>query len=87
MNPFPGDGVIQLMSTCPEFTTKMYPYSEQDIVSKWFNYVDTSPGFSDHNTQYAMQFYQANGQPLPLMFQIFNPPQMLPTKQIFVQVL
>lgn len=95
MKPFASDGRTQLMTTCNDkgeshFDAKMHPFSEPVIImSKWFNYVDTKPGFVDNKThsQYAMQLYQSNGKPVPLMFQVRNPPEMLPTRQIFMQVL
>ncbi|WFD36703.1 hypothetical protein MCUN1_003590 [Malassezia cuniculi] len=87
MTPFPGDGYIQLMTSCPQFRAEMYSYSQVEVISQWFNYLDTAPGFSQSPTQYAMQFYAADGQPMPLLFQVFNPPQMLPNRQIFMQVL
>lgn len=94
MVPFAADGRVQLMTTCddkgkPQFGSQMHSVGPTEVISKWFNYVDTKPGFVDNKThsQYAMQFYQFDGKPLPLMFQVRNPPEMLPTHQIFMQVL
>ena len=88
MVPFGPDGYVQTMGRCETPQVTMNNFQATDLIRQWYNYLDVKPGFNDDApSMYAMQFYQFNGEPLPLMYQVYNPPNMLPTEQLFMAVI
>lgn len=88
LTPFPADGSIQVLDPCGAQTSSLYHYSEFELISSWYNYQDNHPGFMPAGTSaYALQMQQFDGQKLPLMWLRNRPPNMLPTRQLFQQVL
>lgn len=48
-------------------------------------YVEQVPATTGVAT-YVLKLYQFDGTPKPLMYQVYNPPQMLPTTQLHEKV-
>jgi len=54
----------------------------------WTTFVETDPVFFPNvKSVYGLQMYKSNGIPLPKMYLQYRPPQMMPTKPIFKQVI
>ncbi len=88
LTPFPADGYVQVLDPCGAQTSSIYHYSEFELISSWYNYQDNHPGFMPTGTSaYALQMQQFDGSKMPLMWLRNRPPNMLPTKQLFQQVL
>lgn len=57
-------------------------------MSNWTTFVETDVVFfPDAKSMYGLQMYKDNGIPVPKMYLQFRPPQMMPTKSIFKQVI
>lgn len=88
LTPFPADGYIQVLDPCGAQTSSIYRYSEFELIGSWYNYQDNHPGFKPRGqAAFALQLMQFDGQKMPLMWLRNRPPNMLPTKQLFQQVL
>lgn len=88
LTPFPADGYVQVLDPCGAQTSAIYHYSEFELISSWYNYQDNHPGFMPPGTSaYAMQLNAFDGSHLPMLWLKNRPPNMLPTKQLFQQVL
>ncbi|SNX84425.1 related to ROT1 - molecular chaperone in the endoplasmic reticulum [Melanopsichium pennsylvanicum] len=88
LTPFPADGYIQVLDPCGAQTSSIYHYSEFELLASWYNYQDDHPGFMQSGVSaYALQLSQFDQSKLPLMWLRNRPPNMLPTKQLFQQVL
>ncbi|SPO25766.1 related to ROT1 - molecular chaperone in the endoplasmic reticulum [Ustilago trichophora] len=88
LTPFPADGYVQVLDPCGAQTSSIYHYSEFELISSWYNFQDNHPGFKPAGTSaYALQLQSFDGSKLPQMWLRNRPPNMLPTKQLFQQVL
>ncbi|SAM82045.1 related to ROT1-molecular chaperone in the endoplasmic reticulum [Ustilago bromivora] len=88
LQPFPAEGYIQVLDPCGAQTSSIYHYAEFELISSWYNYQDNSPGFKPKGeASFALQMMAFDGSKLPLMWLRNRPPNMLPTKQLFQQVL
>lgn len=88
LQPYPADGYIQVLDPCGAQTSSIYHYAEFELISSWYNFQDDHPGFMASGTSaYALQLSQFDGAKLPMLFLRNRPPNMLPTKQLFQQVL
>lgn len=88
LTPFPADGYVQVLDPCGAQTSSIYRYSEFELISSWYNFQDDHPGFKPAGTStYALQLQSFDGSKLPQMWLRNRPPNMLPTKQLFQQVL
>ncbi|KAN0061718.1 Reversal of tor2 lethality [Thecaphora frezii] len=88
LHPFGPDGYVQVIDPCAATTTQIFHYNEFELISQWYNYIDGHPGFQPENpSAYAMAMYQSDGQKMPMMWLKYRPPKMLPTQQLFMQVL
>ncbi|KAI3617797.1 hypothetical protein CBS9595_003706 [Malassezia furfur] len=90
MNPYKGDGAVQTVSPCnPEATrVQMSVYSETEFISNWTTYIETQPAFlgNEDDTVYSMQMYAFDGQPYAKLYLVYDPPNMLPQEQLFMNV-
>lgn len=88
LSPFPADGYIQVLDPCGAQTSSIYSYSEFELISSWYNFQDDHPGFMPTGTTaYALQMSAFDGSKLSPLWLRNRPPNMLPTKQLFQQVL
>ncbi|ETS64735.1 hypothetical protein PaG_00689 [Moesziomyces aphidis] len=86
--PFPADGYIQVLDPCAAQTSAIYHYSEFELIPTWYNFQDNHPGFMAPGVSaYALQLHQFDGQKMPMLYLRNRPPNMLPTKPLFQQLL
>lgn len=76
LTPWEADGRIQVQNRCTGDTTQIYYYKNQIRFRNWGISVDQS------TAQYALRLNAFDGRKLPPMYQVFNPPQMLPTEPL-----
>lgn len=48
---------------------------------------DIQIGVHYGNPAYYLQLYEFDGTPKPFLWQIYNPPQMLPTSQLHLEII
>ncbi|PWN35962.1 uncharacterized protein FA14DRAFT_49441 [Meira miltonrushii] len=93
LSPFPADGFVQVISPCAGQTVQMFHYSQFELIPMWNIYTDPHPGFqSGGGSAYAMTLYNdgGNGQAgaaKNVMWLVERPPAMLPTEQLYQEVL
>ncbi|KAK0523134.1 Reversal of tor2 lethality [Tilletia horrida] len=83
LTPFKGDGHQQIKSMCGQISQFVQYYEEPELISKW----ETSLVRHYGSPAYALQLYAFDGTPVPVLYQIYNPPQMLPTQQLHQQII
>ncbi|CAO1636361.1 unnamed protein product [Sympodiomycopsis kandeliae] len=83
LTPFKGDGRQQISDRCASESNKIQSYNQVETMLGFEIHLDT------HYTKaaYSLQLYEFDGTPKPVMWQIYNPPQMLPTEQLHVEVI
>lgn len=78
LNPIEGDGQQMIVDRCKSSTTSVQPYNQKEDMN----------GFEIHqmihygSNVWGLQLYEFDGTPKPLLYQIYNPPNMLPTVQL-----
>ncbi|PKI85480.1 hypothetical protein MVES1_000118 [Malassezia vespertilionis] len=97
LSAYPGDSMIQTI-TNPECTggksveTDVYTLDKnQEYIKNFTTFIENDapypqPG-SNTKAMWGLQMYQFDGAPLAKMYLKYDPPQMLPTEQMFVQVI
>jgi hypothetical protein len=91
--PYAADGFVQVISPCGAQTVEVYHYNQFELIPMWYNYVDAHPGFQNGTgSAYALQLYNdggdgAAGAPKNVMWLVSRPPSMLPTEQLYQEVL
>ncbi|CAO1622984.1 unnamed protein product [Parajaminaea phylloscopi] len=81
--PFKGDGRQQISSRCGYTSSTVSSYTQQEFMQGFEIHLSTHYG----NPAYYLQLYEFDGTPKPVMWQRYNPPQMLPTQQLHVEVI
>lgn len=83
LTPFKGDGRQQVSDRCASTSNTVSSYNQVEIMMGFDIKIDT------HFTKpaYMLQLYEFDGNPKPWMWQIYNPPQMLPTEQLHVEII
>ncbi|UZJ52865.1 hypothetical protein CBS101457_002185 [Exobasidium rhododendri] len=92
LHPFVPDGYVQVMDPCAGQTIQQYLYNQFELIPQWITYQDDHPGFMDGGSAWALQMYNdggngAAGAPKSVMWLANRPPTMLPTVQLYQQVL
>ncbi|KDN43317.1 hypothetical protein K437DRAFT_225656 [Tilletiaria anomala UBC 951] len=82
LQPFKGDGMQQIASRCTKTSQSVQPYNQPELMSGFEIHLDTHYGQS----AYYLKMYGFDGTPKPLMWKVYDPPQMLPTVQLKEQV-
>lgn len=59
-----------------------------EFISNWTTYIETQPAFlgNEDDTVYSMQMYAFDGQPYAKLYLVYDPPNMLPQEQLFMNV-
>ncbi|CAD6945788.1 unnamed protein product [Tilletia caries] len=83
LKPFAGDGHQQIKTMCGEVSDSVQYYEETELISQWSTSLVRHYG----SPAYALQLYAFDGSPIPVLYQIYNPPQMLPTQQLHQQII
>ncbi|KAK0564222.1 Reversal of tor2 lethality [Tilletia horrida] len=83
LTPFPGDGHQQIKAQCGTISQFVQYYEEPELISKWSTSLVRHYG----SPAYALQLYAFDGTPVPVLYQVYNPPQMLPTQQLHQQII
>lgn len=92
LQPYPADGYVQVISPCAGETVKNYYYNQFELVPQWTIYTDAHPGFQSGGSAYALMMYNDGGDGQPgapknIMWLKQRPPVMLPTEQLYQEVL
>lgn len=83
LNPFKGDGRQQVSDRCAENSNYVQSYDQKEDMQGFVISLDTH-----YNTpMYALQLYAFDGSLKPMMYQYYDPPQMLPTTPLHEQVI
>ena len=83
LTPFPGDGKQQISSRCGHTSNVVSSYTQQEYMQGWEIHLAVHYG----NPAYYLQLYEFDGTPKPVMWQTYNPPSMLPTQQLHLQII
>lgn len=80
------------MDPCAAQTVQKYSYAQFELIPSWNTYLDAHPGFQASGSAWALQMYEngGNGQagaPYNVMWLTNRPPVMLPTEQLYEEVL
>ncbi|CAE6412286.1 unnamed protein product [Rhizoctonia solani] len=79
LTPFGQDGRIQVQDPCAAVSNIITLYNQTEYMVQWRIFRDPTYGPKLHLFQY-------DGAPLAPMFQVYNPPQMLPTRVLSVNL-
>ncbi|SOV05750.1 related to ROT1 - molecular chaperone in the endoplasmic reticulum [Ustilago sp. UG-2017a] len=83
LTPFKGDGRQQVSDRCAENSNYVQGYDQREYMTGFEIHLDTH-----YNTPvYYLKLYQFDGSPKPLLYQVFDPPQMLPTQPLHEEVI
>ncbi|EST09059.1 hypothetical protein PSEUBRA_001392 [Kalmanozyma brasiliensis GHG001] len=83
LNIFKGDGRQQISDRCAERSNYVQSYDQVEFMQGFVIHQDEHFGAST----YALQLYQFDGSLKPMLFQVYDPPQMLPTQALHEQVI
>lgn len=80
------------MDPCAAQTVQKYNYQQFELIPQWITYLDAHPGFLDSGSAWALQMYEDGGsgkagKPKSVMWLVSRPPVMLPTTQLYQEVL
>ncbi|EPQ26337.1 uncharacterized protein PFL1_05985 [Pseudozyma flocculosa PF-1] len=78
LNPFKGDGRQQISDYCAQVSNVVQSYTQKEDMNGFEIHLDTHYG----QPAYYLKLYEFDGAPKPIMWQTYNPPQMLPTEQL-----
>lgn len=78
LTPFKADGAMLQASRCASKTEQVQWYGQVEHLKGFQIGIDTHYD----QTAYYLQLYEFDGTPKPLMWQRFNPPQMLPVQAL-----
>lgn len=83
LTPFKGDGRQQISDRCASQSNRVQSYNQVETMMGFDILLDT------HYTRpaYKLQLYEFDGNPKPYMWQVYNPPQMLPTEQLHMEII
>ncbi|PWO01026.1 hypothetical protein FA09DRAFT_327729 [Tilletiopsis washingtonensis] len=93
LRPFAPDGYVQVMDPCAGTSVNKYNYNQFELIPAWYNYLDAHPGFMPHGqTAYALRLFNDGGNgtagaPKSVLWLQNRPPNMLPTQQLYQEVL
>ncbi|PWN44980.1 hypothetical protein IE81DRAFT_320574 [Ceraceosorus guamensis] len=93
LTPFAPDGYVQVMDPCAGTSVAQYQYKQFELIPQWYNYLDPKPGFlPEGQTAYGMKMFNDGGggeagAPKPIMWLVRRPPNMLPTQQLYQEVI
>ncbi|KAF8601393.1 hypothetical protein BDV93DRAFT_235213 [Ceratobasidium sp. AG-I] len=79
LTPFGQDGRIQVQDPCAAVSDVITLYNQTEYMSRWRRFQDPLYGAKLH-------LFQFDGAPLAPMFQVYNPPQMWPTRVLSVNL-
>ncbi|CAE6458698.1 unnamed protein product [Rhizoctonia solani] len=79
LTPFGQDGRIQVQDPCAAVSNIITLYNQTEYMVQWRIFQDATYGPKLHLFRY-------DGAPLAPMFQVYNPPQMLPTRVLSVNL-
>ncbi|PWN50644.1 hypothetical protein IE53DRAFT_83911 [Violaceomyces palustris] len=80
---FRGDGRQQISDRCAETSNTIMAYDQTEFMTGFEIHIDTHYGQS----VYVLKMYEFDGTPKPLMYQIYNPPSMLPNQQLHEEII
>ncbi|KAN0061993.1 Reversal of tor2 lethality [Thecaphora frezii] len=83
LNTFKGDGRQQISDYCAEVSNVVQYYDQKEDMNGFEIHLDTHYG----TPAYYLKMYEFDGTPKPIMWQVYNPPQMLPTEHIHQTVI
>ena len=83
LDVFKGDGRQQISDRCAQVSNVVQSYDQKEEMQGFEIHKDVHFG----KPVYSLKLYQFNGEPKPLMYQVYDPPQMLPTEQLHQQVI
>ncbi|CAE6337105.1 unnamed protein product [Rhizoctonia solani] len=79
LTPFWQDGRIQVQDPCAAVSNIITLYNQTEYMAQWRIFTDPTYGPKLH-------LFQFDGAPLAPMFQSYNPPRMLPTRPLAVNL-
>lgn len=83
LTPFKGDGRQQVSDRCAERSNYVQSYDQREYMTGFEIHLDTH-----YNTPaYKLLMYTFDGSPKPLLWQVYDPPQMLPTQPLHEEVI
>ncbi|SPO47261.1 related to ROT1 - molecular chaperone in the endoplasmic reticulum [Moesziomyces antarcticus] len=83
LNIFKGDGRQQVSDRCAEKSNYVQSYDQVENMNGFEIHLDTH----FNSPAYSLQLYRFDGSLAPLMYQVFNPPQMLPTQPLHEEII
>ncbi|PWN24515.1 hypothetical protein BDZ90DRAFT_234801 [Jaminaea rosea] len=83
LKPYPGDGQQQISSRCAQTSNVVTSYNQQELMQGWEIHLAMHYGVPS----YYLQLYEFDGTPKPIMWQRYNPPSMLPTQQLHLEII
>ncbi|PWZ01165.1 hypothetical protein BCV70DRAFT_90659 [Testicularia cyperi] len=83
LNIFKGDGRQQVSDRCAENSNYVQSYDQVENMNGFEIHLDTHFG----KTVYALKLYEFDGTPKPMMYQVYDPPSMLPTQPLHEEVI
>ncbi|WFD32549.1 amino-acid N-acetyltransferase [Malassezia sp. CBS 17886] len=89
LNAYQKDGYVETMSNCTDPKIVMAPYSENELMLNHTTFIETAPmyGAKGVEASYGLQLNQFDGTPLSKMYLVYDPPRMMPVKQLFMSVI
>lgn len=83
LNNFKGDGRQQISDRCAENSNYVQSYDQKEDMNGFEIHLD----IHYNKPVWALKMYEFDGTPKPLMYQIYDPPQMLPLQPLHEEVI
>lgn len=83
LNNFKGDGRQQISDRCAEKSNYVQSYDQKEDMNGFEIHLD----IHYNKPVWALKMYEFDGTPKPLMYQVYDPPQMLPTQPLHEEVI
>ncbi|KAJ1024758.1 hypothetical protein NDA16_002798 [Ustilago loliicola] len=83
LTPYKGDGRQQISNRCAKRSNYVQSYDQREYMTGFEIHLDTH----FNSPAYKLRMYGFDGTPKPDMWQVYDPPQMLPTQPLHEEVI